>query len=204
LTAPVATRARYRTRTILHPWLITYSAVAAMQLVRGDKGDLAFFFSCVAVLLLSEYLPDSNPMAFNLPQFAHGSLAWLLRAALIAFTATLIFEPRHSEVSATLMVWVLLPAMVLYAWSGPRFDVEERPKNFIQGERFWSSWAVVLTMIELLAILLGNIFKNYSQFPTISALLDPMLDVPIVKNGYVLIWLAVGFGLLQARKEPSS
>ncbi len=171
-----------------------------MQVVRGDKGDLVFFFSCVAVLLLSEYLPDTMPAEFSLPQIAHGGLAWTLRVLLIGLTATLIFEPRHSSVSAFLMVGLVLPVMAIYAWSGPRFDAHERPTNFIRGERFWSTWAVSITLIELLAILLGNLFKNYSSFPTISALLDPMLDVPIIKNAYVLIWLAVGFGLLKARK----
>ena len=61
----------------------------------------------------------------------------------------------------------------------------------------WIIWAVCMCLWEYAANILGQFSPVKNAFPTISVLIDPLLDNPLGKAGFVAVWLAVGYSLIR-------
>jgi len=56
---------------------------------------------------------------------------------------------------------------------------------------------VGLCLWELAANVLGQLNNTLSEYPTISVLVDPVLDSTIGQAAFVLLWLLSGMGFLR-------
>jgi hypothetical protein len=61
----------------------------------------------------------------------------------------------------------------------------------------WILWAVSTCLWEFAANILGQLEGGKYTYPTISVLVDPMLDGPIGKAGFVVAWFLIGYGLIK-------
>jgi hypothetical protein len=92
---------------------------------------------------------------------------------------------------------VLAVPILLLAW-GDHTEYKAKASPRIRRARLmWIIWAVSMCLWEYAANVLGQLSDGKNQFPTISVLVDPILDGPIGKAGFALAWLAVGYGLIK-------
>jgi hypothetical protein len=65
----------------------------------------------------------------------------------------------------------------------------------------WGLWAFVFAVIELIAFIGGFLTNDDSSFPTISIILDPVLETQLGRAVFVALWLMAGVYLLGVRKK---
>ncbi|MFM5905555.1 MAG: hypothetical protein ACKORF_05580 [Micrococcales bacterium] len=124
-----------------------------------------------------------------------------VKYAALALAVGLTVLPRHTQ-TGLLLFLCLLPAAILMVWGnhrGPKGAPSERLKR---SRLTWIIWAVVTCIWEFAANILGQVTKDPQGYPTISVLVDPLMDQILGQAGYVVTWLAVGYGLIKvARSE---
>jgi hypothetical protein len=121
---------------------------------------------------------------------------WVVVAITGALGIILVVAPRHGWVDLVTMVLIGLTVLVL-AWN-------PRPKSTFHGARaikrsalVWSLWAVALCAWEATAFILSVTTPNGgANFPTISILLDPVVESIPGRILFVGLWLAGGLSLI--------
>lgn len=68
--------------------------------------------------------------------------------------------------------------------------------------KIWAAASVGILLWEFAANILGQLDKNLYSFPTISVLVDPLLDNLVGQAIFVALWLAAGIGFLRLWKKP--
>jgi hypothetical protein len=122
----------------------------------------------------------------------------------VTITACALFlvlanTPRHT-VTPELVLGLLAPLVVIVAWSKtPSLDTP-LSSEMRSNVRVWMAPLLAILGCETFAILGSNIARNPIAFPTLSSLLDPLLNTPIGQTGFVISWLAAGWFLLAPRK----
>ncbi|MEN9989226.1 MAG: hypothetical protein RL508_205 [Actinomycetota bacterium] len=182
-----------------HPislWVVAFGLCSALQVFRGSLMDEVIFISSTLLILLSTtYLRNVSFPSARFTKLLY--LEWVGAVLLL----TLGFIPRHSWISATILVAALLIVVPL-SWGETASTGVKLPKRERNSRMLWSSWAIVTCLWEFAANILGQLNETHTEYPTISLLLDPVLNSLIGKAAFVVAWLMVGFGLLRAgRKE---
>ena len=101
------------------------------------------------------------------------------------------------------VVLVIAPMLVALLWGthrGPRGEATDRVKR---SRLLWVIWAVITAIWEFAANVLGQLDGRHDSFPTISALLDPMLNNIFGKAGFVVVWILLGIGLIRVGRRES-
>ena len=65
----------------------------------------------------------------------------------------------------------------------------------------WGVWACLFAVIELVAFIGGFLTNDDDTFPTISIILDPVLETQLGRAVFVALWLMAGIFLLGVRKR---
>ncbi|MEY4423767.1 MAG: hypothetical protein RLZZ258_870, partial [Actinomycetota bacterium] len=65
----------------------------------------------------------------------------------------------------------------------------------------WITLALMMAVSELFAFIFAEVYKDDSSFPTISVLVNPVLDSPYGRAIFLIVWMAIGVGLLQIRRK---
>ena len=176
-------------------WALVFAITDGLQFFRGAWED-AVVFTLATLLVLGagtifrHYDWDSNSVIT--PRQVDFGLA----AVGIFF----IVAPRHTLFGLTLTI-LLAPMLVALIWGnhrGPRSKATDRIKR---ARLVWVCWAVVTALWEFGANILGQLDNNLYSFPTISVLLDPLLDNLFGKAGFVVLWILVGAGLLRVGRR---
>jgi hypothetical protein len=64
--------------------------------------------------------------------------------------------------------------------------------------------ALFMAVSELFAYIFATVFKDDRTYPTISILVNPVLESPYGRAVFLILWMLIGFGLLQVRKKRVS
>ena len=119
---------------------------------------------------------------------------------VIMAAAILYLAPRHSIPNLVLLLAIIPIGAVLLLYVDDL--VQPRPTIQVRRSRWlWGSWAVVFALIELVAYIGSKLTNDLVQFPTISVLLDPILETPIGRAVFVAGWLAAGVYLFGVRRS---
>ncbi|MEN9715069.1 MAG: hypothetical protein RJA35_536 [Actinomycetota bacterium] len=179
-------------RPTLSLWVVAFALCSALQVFRGSVGDEIIFFTGTTVLVLSTTLLRNNefPSRFIVTE-RHVEWSGLVLMIALAFTA------RHSLFDLGIFV-LLAPIVIALAWGSkpkpkPMLTKRDRTTRFV-----WSAWAIAMCLWEFGANILGQLFGGDKAFPTISVLVDPLLDQQVGQAGFVVVWLALGFYLLKS------
>lgn len=177
-----------------HPislWVIAFFLTAALQIFRGAAGDTIIFVTGTLLLLSSGTF--ARNLDFPAAKYSKTKpMLWAVLALVILITAT----PRHTPIMFGIFLALIVPVLLL-AW-GDHTEFKQKASPRIRRARLmWIIWAVTMCIWEYGANVFGQLTDVKNAYPTISVLVDPLLDGPIGKAGFVLVWLAVGYGLIK-------
>ena len=178
-----------------NPWVLIFVGMAIFHLWRESLADV-FIFGAGAVLILSQVM-GLTKLGFK-RQLKFGVLP--IAAVVFLSSIVLFVSPRH-ELANFLTLLSFIPigiALLLYV------DEEVHPIPTIselRGRLVWTLWAGLFAITELIAYLGGKLNGDLTKFPTISVLLDPVLDQPVGRAIFIALWLSAGVYLFGIRRK---
>lgn len=119
---------------------------------------------------------------------------WLWALAAIA-AAVLTIAPRHSDLDLVTVSAVGIGVLVL-AWTPAPATPDHPRQAYRRAALWWSILAVGLCLWEAVAYIL-SVSVSDRDFPTVSVLLDPLLEWNIGRALFTVGWLAGGLWLLR-------
>lgn len=203
------------------PWAVTLFLVAAFQLLRGAWVDAGIFAVTLALLLAGLAVPPAaggmtstggmtSAGGMTRRRITARSPLKILIPVAVVVGAALALAPRHGGLSGGILVLVGLAAVGI-AWFGatspPAVPDAEGParRPIASAVVVWSTIVVVAGLWEATAYLLPHWgLVDSAAMPAISDLLDPVLNIPLGKALFILLWLAAGVALLRRgwRQKP--
>ena len=164
---------------------------ASFQVFRGSASDATIFLIFVSLTMLSQAHRPNRILPFE-PHYTRKQI--LVGVATLATLMSAL--PRHTVVYG--MLFVLLAAFVIVTnWQPDSTKKERADKRVSRARAIWISYGIALCVWELAANILGQLNDTLTEFPTISVLVDPLLDHPVGKAGFVLLWLMSGVGFMR-------
>lgn len=181
--------------TNFNPWVVVFLGTAVFHFWRGSAAD-AIIFTIASVLVWSQVLGFTE---IGLAKRPTVGLGWLV-AVVVLSAWSLYFSPRHGFQNTITLVLLAVAGLVLLWYRDPA-----RPSALtarIRRARLtWALWAFCFTLIELVAFIHGYLNSNSEDLPTISAVMDPILDQPLGRAIFVAIWLGLGVFMFGVRRK---
>lgn len=141
---------------------------------------------------------------FGLTRLGLSQKPSLPTSAVILFSllmaVVLFLVPRHSLLSMIAMVALIPIGIALLLYRDEK--VQRQPSHIMMRSRIiWSTWAVGFALVELVAYVGSKLSGDLTEYPTISVILDPVLDTGIGRATFVVLWLAAGVYLFGIRRK---
>lgn len=177
----------------INPWLPVFAFVTMFHIMRGSTGD-AIIFGVGTALLIADW---KKLIPFHMPARPQVSLTALL--VVMAISSAILFFSERSGWQDKVLLLALAPiavVMVYYRDHGPK---PSSTKLMARTKWIWMTLALVMAVSELFAYIFAEVFKDDKTYPTISILVNPILDSPYGRAIFLIIWMAIGVGLLQLR-----
>lgn len=174
-------------------WILAFLINLGLQVFRSSLGD-TILFTIFSVTLIVASRTKANLVWLNRLRFKY-----LLELVLV-FTALILVFPWHTALMAGLFA-ALLGFIVIVIFTRERTERSPRTKRMKRAELIWVLWAVGLALWEFGANLLGIFNDSLYEFPTISILVDPLLDAPGGKTAFVILWMVAGLALLRLVRQ---
>ena len=173
-------------------WIVVLLIMASFQTWRGAVVDGVLFYALSAVLIIDRVTRGTITI-FKRP-------IDVPRPVTVAITGTLalvlIVAPRHSWIDFVVLVAIGV-TVVLVAWAPQPAPQPVAREPLLRSAAIWSVLMVGLCVIEAIAFILSVTMPQVSVgYPTISVLLDPVLQNGFGRTLVVAAWLAGGLGLL--------
>lgn len=166
--------------------------MAGFQVWRGASIDGALFFG-LAALLVADRLTRGRIRIVMRPMSAP---RWLLIVIGAALTIALVVAPRQGVVAFAIVTAIGVTMFVL-AWAPTTPRPSRRPAAIRRSVLAWSIIGVALCVWEALAYILSVTMPGGGiGFPTVSLLLEPVVDLPATRAALIAVWLLGGLALL--------
>ena len=182
---------RWTTSSIL--WIAVLTIMASFQTWRGAYVDGVLFYALV-VMLIVDRLTGGRIRILKQPIVAPKIVTLGITGTLALI---LVVAPRHGWVDLVTMVAIGVVVLIL-AWE-PAPAKAELPAIAIKHSALtWSILGVGLCVWEALAFIFSVTMPDGDEnYPTVSVLLDPMVENIWGRIFFVGLWLAGGLGLLR-------
>ena len=173
-------------------WIAVLAIMASFQAWRGAWVDAILFYAIVAVLVIDR-LTGGTIKLIKQPLIV--SKPVMLIAGGIA-TMILVIAPRHGVINFVVMVVIGL-SVLLVAWQ-PQPEGKKLPaRAYTRSTYAWAILAVALCVWEALAFIFSVVMPNgLLNYPTVSVLLDPLVENLWGRIFFVALWIAGGLALL--------
>lgn len=171
-----------------------FAFVTAFHLTRGSVGD-ALIFGLGTLLLIADWkhiIPVRMP---ERPKFS----GWLLAAVVLVSCSVLFFSERNGWQDQLLLI-VLAPMAIVVVYYRDHGPKPGATKQMRRAKWIWMTLALVMAVSELFAYIFATVYKDDKTYPTISILVNPVLESPYGRGVFLVLWMLIGFGLLQIRK----
>lgn len=126
---------------------------------------------------------------------------YAIYTAVFVIVVALTIVPRHSEIHA-IVVLAVLPLALRFAWYSDRGPKDKPDARIRRATQVWVTACIGILIWEFAANILGQLDGSLHSFPTISVLVDPLLDNVVGQAAFVALWLAVGIAFLKLWKKP--
>ena len=165
--------------------------VALFHVMRGAYVD-ALIFSVGSLLLIADWKRWFKWSMPERPKFKR----WTVLVAIAAAASVLFFSERGGwqDVLLLLSLAPIALTLVYYRDHGPK----PSSTSLMNRTRWmWVTLAVILCVSELFAYIWANAFKDDKSYPTISIIVNPVLESPYGRGIFLTLWMLIGVGLLQ-------
>lgn len=178
-----------------NPWVVVFLGTAIFHFTRNSIID-AVIFTLASILILTQVFGYTDIGLRSQPRF---STTWI--AVVVGVAAwTLYFSPRHGLQNVlTLLAFIPIGLLLVFYVDG-RTD-RELPAPVRRARLVWGLWAFLFTVAELISFVYGYFHPKSDDLPTISAVMDPILDQPLGRAIFVAIWLAFGVFMFGVRRK---
>lgn len=181
-------------RRVAQPWTLILVITGLFQVFRGAPIDGAFFLVVALVLVMDAlgWVSGPDQVQHNLIRHRHS----VMIGAAAVLGALLVIAPRHGIVEG-IIVGAIGISVLFFAWPS-HGDTGASAVPLRRSAILWSVIGVVCCLWEVTSFLLGLPSPD-AQFthPSISLLLDPVLDTPEGRIGFTALWLLGGIALLR-------
>lgn len=177
-----------------NPWVVVFVGMALFHTWRGSVADI-IIFGVGAVLILSQVFGMYSLGLSTQPTFP----TWSISMVVVVSALLLYVSPRHGLVNFLVLI-AFVPIGYLLVMYRDRVHRVPSPQD-LRGRLVWAIWAIVFALIELVAYLGSKMVGDLSVYPTISVLLDPVLDTPLGRATFVALWLMSGVYLFGVRRK---
>lgn len=186
-------------------WLLALAVMAAFQLWRGAVIDGIVFATLTVGLVIERAVrmrragvADAAPASAAPPRAPR--LALVVAAAVAACLA-LVLAPRTGPASIALVVALGLAALAL-AWRGAPETPRRSPRAQHRSRVVWASLGVALCLWEAAAYVLSvTVPRGWIGFPTVSLLLEPVVELDAGRAVLVGAWITVGVWLVAGARR---
>jgi drug/metabolite transporter (DMT)-like permease len=169
--------------------------VAFFHLMRGSYGD-AVIFGVGSLILIADWKHWIKWSMPERPRFR----SWTILLVIAISSSVLFFSERGGWQDVVLLLTFAPVALTLvyYRDHGPK-PSSTRLMN--RTRWLWLTLAVVMCVSELFAYIWANVFKDDKTYPTISIIVNPVLESPYGRGVFLVLWMLIGVGLLQLRRK---
>lgn len=184
-----AIRRQVAIRSAAHPWTFILVVTGLFQVFRGAPVDGAFFLLIAALLVADAFgfvtLPNSR-MPRRSVMFGTAAVVGML----------MVIAPRHGFVEGLIVSAVGLSVLV-FAWPNPN-PTSTAVSPLRCAAIVWSILGVAIAVWELTSFFFGLPSPEAAfRHPSISLLLDPVLNTIEGRIGFTALWLICGIALLR-------
>jgi hypothetical protein len=178
----------------INPWLPVFAFTTAFHITRGSVGD-ALIFGLTTALLIADW---KKLIPWSMPERPRVSV-WVLTAAVLFSAAVLFFSDRNGWQDKVLLLAIapIAISLVYYRDHGPK---PSATRVMARTKWIWMTLALCMAVSELFAYIFAAVYKDDSTYPTISVLVNPILDQAWGRAVFLVAWLLIGLGLLQVRR----
>ncbi|MEN9962376.1 MAG: hypothetical protein RIS66_789 [Actinomycetota bacterium] len=165
--------------------------VAIFHFMRESWVDAAIF-TIGSLLVIADW---KKWFRWEMPERPKLSKTPVLLAILLA--SSILFFSERGGWQDTVLLLALAPIalfMVYYRDHGPK---PSSTKLMNRTRWLWLTLATILCVSELFAYIWANAFKDDESYPTISIIVNPVLESPYGRGIFLLVWMLIGVGLIQ-------
>ncbi len=165
--------------------------VAIFHFMRESWVDAAIF-TIGSLLVIADW---KKWFKWEMPERPKLSRTPVLLAILLA--SSILFFSERGGWQDTVLLLALAPIalfMVYYRDHGPK---PSSTKLMNRTRWLWLTLATILCVSELFAYIWANAFKDDESYPTISIIVNPVLESPYGRGIFLVVWMLIGFGLIQ-------
>lgn len=165
--------------------------VAIFHFMRESWVDAAIF-TIGSLLVIADW---KKWFRWEMPERPKLSKTPVLLAILLA--SSILFFSERGGWQDTVLLLALAPIalfMVYYRDHGPK---PSSTKLMNRTRWLWLTLATILCVSELFAYIWANAFKDDESYPTISIIVNPMLESPYGRGIFLVVWMLIGVGLIQ-------
>tara|TARA_B110000305_G_C19412394_1_gene626155 strand:- start:295 stop:804 length:510 start_codon:yes stop_codon:yes gene_type:complete len=165
------------------------------HLWRGSLQDI-LIFGIAALVILTQVFGLIN-FGFNgQPKFA----AIPITLVVVVTGVVMFFTERHGFWNWVVVLSLIPVGIALLFYTDAKTQLVETVQ-VLRSRWVWAIWAIGFGLIEIGAYLASKIYDDLETFPSISSLVDPMLDGAIGRAAFVILWLISGVYLFGVRRR---
>ena len=175
----------------INPWLPVFAFVTAFHIMRGSTVD-AIIFGAGTGLLIADW---KKLIPWSMPE--HPRVSKTVAAVVIAIAVSILFFSERGGWQDIVLLLALIPVafvMVYYRDHGPR---PGKTKQMTRTKWIWLTLALSMAVSELFAYIWANVYQDDHTYPTISVIVNPILESPYGRAIFLTLWMLIGIGLLR-------
>ncbi|MEY4321091.1 MAG: hypothetical protein RLZZ471_1032 [Actinomycetota bacterium] len=174
----------------MNPWLPVFLTTFLFHVIRGAFGDALIFGTGCTILILDwkKVVPWHMPERPKLSK-------WVVTGGMLVAASVLFFSKRGGWQDIVLLL-ALAPiaiSLTYYRDHGPK---PSATKTMARTRAWWVGIAITMALCELMAYIWANVYKDDKSFPTISVLVNPILESPYGRSVFLVLWMLIGVGML--------
>lgn len=178
----------------INPWLPVLAFTTMFHITRGSFGD-AIIFGTGCLILIADW---KKLIPWHMPERPKVS-GKVIALVMIASSSVLLLTERTGWQNVVLLL-VLAPiavVMVYYRDHGPK---PSATPIMARTKWIWMTLALTMAVSELFAYIFATVYKDDKTYPTVSILVNPILESPYGRAIFLVLWMLIGVGLLQIRR----